>query len=173
MPEAVLGECCTHIAADGSATRLTDQGKKWVLSQSRRMASSGLRVLAMAYGPTLDELTFAGVIGMEDPPREGVAEAVHQLHQSGVGVLMVTGDSKETALAIGKRCGIIGPRQCAMEMQHDSDVIDTFPASHNPFDDVEFGAGLGEAVYLDFDVVVCCVHLDIILVVDMFFHLQR
>lgn len=142
MPEAVLGECFTHIAADGSATPLTDQGKIWVLSQSRRMASSGLRVLAMAYGPSLDDLTFAGVIGMEDPPREGVAEAVHLLHQSGVSVLMVTGDSKETALAIGKRCGIIGPRQCAMEMQHDSDVMETFPSSHNPFDDIEFGAGL-------------------------------
>mmetsp|Transcript_17087 Transcript_17087/g.32320 ORF Transcript_17087/g.32320 Transcript_17087/m.32320 type:complete len:1098 (-) Transcript_17087:51-3344(-) len=142
MPEAVLGESSTHITADGSASPLTDQGKKWVLSQSRRMASSGLRVLAMAYGPTLDQLTFAGVVGMEDPPREGVAEAVHHLHQSGVTVLMVTGDSKETALAIGKRCGIIGPRQCAMEMQHDSDVIQTFPCSHNPFDDVEFGGGL-------------------------------
>jgi len=142
MPEAVLGECKSHIAADGSATQLTDKGRRRVLSQSRRMASSGLRVLAMAYGSQLDDLIFAGIFGMEDPPREGVAEAVLSLQKSGVLVLMVTGDSKETALAIGKRCGIIGSRQCAIEMRHDSDIIDTFPPSHNPFDDLEFGAGL-------------------------------
>ena len=40
----------------------------------RKMAASGLRVLAMAYGPSLDNLTFAGIIGLEDPPREGVTE---------------------------------------------------------------------------------------------------
>jgi Ca2+-transporting ATPase len=150
MPEAVLCECVTHITSDGRATLLTDQGKKWVLSHSRKMASSGLRVLAMAYGPSLDDLTFAGLIGMEDPPREGVAEAVHQLHQSGVSVLMVTGDSKETALAIGKKCGIIGSRQCAVEMQHDSDVIDMIHNSHTEFEDFEFGAGLGESSYYFF-----------------------
>lgn len=141
MPEAVLGECNSHIAADGSATKFTEKGKIRVLSQSRRMASSGLRVLAMAYGPSLEDLIFAGVVGMEDPPREGVEDAVHQLHQSGVTVVMVTGDSKETALAIGKRCGIIGSRQCDMEMEIDSNIIDTYPSSHNPFDDLEFGAG--------------------------------
>jgi len=144
MPEAVLGECESHIAADGSAAKFTDIGRRRVLSQSRRMAASGLRVLAMAYGHSLEDLTFAGVVGMEDPPREGVAEAVHNLHKSGVAVLMVTGDSKETALAIGKRCGIIGSRQCAMEMQYKSDIIDMHPPSHNPFDDLEFGAGLGK-----------------------------
>jgi Ca2+-transporting ATPase len=73
------------------------------------MAANGLRVLGMAYGPSLDDLTFAGVIGMEDPPREGVAEAVGALRSGGVNVLMVTGDSKETAIAIAKRCGIVGP----------------------------------------------------------------
>ena len=144
MPEAVLGECKSHIAADGSATEFTEIGRRRVLSQSRRMAASGLRVLAMAYGPSLDDLIFAGVIGMEDPPREGVAEAVRNLHKSGVSVMMVTGDSKETALAIGKRCGIIGSSQCAIEMQHDSDIIGMHPPSHNPFDDLEFGAGLGK-----------------------------
>jgi Ca2+-transporting ATPase len=62
----------------------------------------------MAYGPNLEELTFAGVVGMEDPPRDGVAESVWQLRHGGVRVMMVTGDSKETALAIARRCGIIG-----------------------------------------------------------------
>ena len=71
MPDAVLGECESHIAADGSAAKFTDIGRRRVLSQSRRMAASGLRILAMAYGHSLEDLTFAGVVGMEDPPREG------------------------------------------------------------------------------------------------------
>ena len=51
------------------------------------MAASGLRVLAMAYGPALDDLTFAGVVGMEDPPREGVPEIVRKLRRGGVKVM--------------------------------------------------------------------------------------
>ncbi len=72
------------------------------------LSFSGLRVLAMAYGPALDNLTFAGIIGLEDPPREGVVESVIQLEKGGVKVIMVTGDSKETAIAIARRCGILG-----------------------------------------------------------------
>ena len=108
MPESILGECQTHTGADGSAVPLTEMGKSRALAQSRRMAAAGLRVLAMAYGPSLDTLSFAGIIGLEDPPREGVVESVNHLKRSGVKVLMVTGDSKETAVAIAKRCGIIG-----------------------------------------------------------------
>ena len=127
MPESIIGDCKTHIATDGSATPFTEEGRKLVLTQSRRMASSGLRVLAMAYGTGLDDLTFAGIVGMEDPPRKGVAEAVNQLQMGGVSVLMVTGDSKETAIAIAKRCGIIQSRQSL--------------SSHS-FSDLETGTGL-------------------------------
>jgi Ca2+-transporting ATPase len=109
MPESVLADCRTYAAADGSGKVLTEHDKAVILTQSRRMAASGFRVLAMAYGVSLQqELTFAGLIGMEDPPRIGVAEAVRQLRRGGVKVMMVTGDSKETALNIARRCGIIG-----------------------------------------------------------------
>jgi Ca2+-transporting ATPase len=60
------------------------------------MAVCGLRVLAIAYGPSLDDLTFAGIVGLEDPPREGVPQSVANLEKSGVTTIMVTGDSKET-----------------------------------------------------------------------------
>jgi len=153
MPEAVLGECSTHIAADGSATNLTEKGRRRALLQSRKMAASGLRVLAMAYGLSLENLTFAGLIGMEDPPREGVVDAVRQLRRSGVTVLMVTGDSKETALSIAKRCGIVGDysynhleygenedipsSMCTIESESSS-----FGYSSSHYDDIEDGAGL-------------------------------
>ena len=72
------------------------------------MAASGMRVLALGYGQSIGELIFVGIVGMEDPPRRGVIESVRHLRSGGVKVLMVTGDSKETALAIAERCGIIG-----------------------------------------------------------------
>lgn len=108
MPEAILGECQTHTAHDGSAVPLTESGKARALAESRKMAGCGLRVLAMAYGPSLETLTFAGIVGLEDPPREGVVESVAHLERGGVKVIMVTGDSRETAIAIAKRCGILG-----------------------------------------------------------------
>ena len=108
MPEAVLGECSTHTCLDGSATPLTDQGRLLALSAGRKMALSGLRVLGVAYGPSLEDLTFAGLVGMEDPPRIGTLEAVTELRRGGVAVIMMTGDSKETALAVARRCGIVG-----------------------------------------------------------------
>lgn len=108
MPEKILGECTTYITADGSSAPLTEEGKGQALRQSRSMAAGGLRVLAMAFGPSIEELVFAGLVGMEDPPREGVAECVRELRRGGVKVMMVTGDSKETALAIARRCGILG-----------------------------------------------------------------
>ena len=65
-------------------------------------------VYSLAYGPSLSTLTFAGIVGLEDPPREGVVESINHLEKGGVQVIMVTGDSKETAIAIAKRCGILG-----------------------------------------------------------------
>lgn len=109
MPESILAECRSFVGADGSPISMNEENKSLVLSQSRQMAANGLRCLAMAYGVSLDLLTFAGIVAMEDPARENVADSVRKLRQGGVRVLMVTGDSKETALAIARRCGIVGP----------------------------------------------------------------
>lgn len=108
MPESILADCTTYTGRDGKSLPLDVEMKSRVLSNAQRMAASGLRVLAVAYGKSVDTLTLAGVVGMEDPPREGVAESVFQLRQGGVRVMMVTGDSQETAMAIAKRCGIVG-----------------------------------------------------------------
>lgn len=62
----------------------------------------GLRVLALAKGKSLQDLIFMGIVGLTDPPRPLVRETIEILRQSGVRVKMVTGDSQETAVAIGK-----------------------------------------------------------------------
>lgn len=62
-------------------------------------------MLAFASGPQLGSLTFLGLVGILDPPRSGVKEAVATLIGSGVAVKMITGDSQETAVSIGNAGG--------------------------------------------------------------------
>ena len=61
-----------------------------------------LAVIALAMGSDKQQLSFLGIMGLLDPPRPGVREAVHTLLESGVEVKMLTGDARETALTIGK-----------------------------------------------------------------------
>ena len=59
-------------------------------------------VVAMAYGEDLNRMCFAGIVGMWDPPRKNVVSSVETLIEGGVDVKMITGDSLDTARAIGK-----------------------------------------------------------------------
>lgn len=63
--------------------------------------STGMRVLALAKGKSLQDLVYMGIVGITDPPRPLVRESIEILRESGVRVKMVTGDSQETAVAVG------------------------------------------------------------------------
>ena len=63
-------------------------------------------VLALAKGHSLGHLSFVGMVGILDPPREGIKDAVRILSAANVDVKMITGDSKETAISIGKCCAL-------------------------------------------------------------------
>ncbi len=118
-PELVL-ERCTHWERDGRREPLTDEIRREILAVNDRMAQSALRVLGLAcrdladpapgYTPeTLEvELTFLGLAGMIDPPREEVKKAIADCHASGIRTVMVTGDHKLTAAAIARELGILG-----------------------------------------------------------------
>ena len=82
------------------------------------MASRALRVIAVAYKDINKmpsdiqeelekDLNFVGLIGMIDPPREGVKEAVYTCKRAGIKTVMITGDNKDTAIRIAKEIGII------------------------------------------------------------------
>jgi len=75
------------------------------------LGGKGLRVLALARGLEDGKLTFLGLVAMQDPPRPGVPGAVRTLGESGVRTVMLTGDAKETALAIGDQIGLFGDQQ--------------------------------------------------------------
>jgi magnesium-transporting ATPase (P-type) len=115
-PERVLDMCDAMLRADGPAPLDREE----VLEAGRTLASQGLRVLGMAYG-VLDEppaphrieepqaLTFLGLQGSMDPPRRGVRTAIEGCQESGMRVVMITGDHAATARAIGEQLGIAGP----------------------------------------------------------------
>ncbi|GAA6029522.1 hypothetical protein JCM8097_003720 [Rhodosporidiobolus ruineniae] len=106
--EPVLARCRTYLRSDGSTTPLDPGVAKLISSKAIELASLGLRVVAMAYGAASDgdALTFAGFQGMMDPPRPGVADAIAQLALGGIQVVMITGDSEQTAVAIAQQLGI-------------------------------------------------------------------
>jgi cation-transporting ATPase F len=118
-PEDVLPMC--ELAYGG--TRLE---RERMLAQAHRLATQGLRVLATAVGDaprdvvdeerslSLPPLAFSGLLGMIDPPRQGVKEAVRGCQQAGIRVLMITGDHAATALAIGRTLGIAEPGSVAV-----------------------------------------------------------
>lgn len=79
-----------------------------------KMASNGLRVLALADCTSEKvyedlecyELTFKGLVGLQDPPKEGVEEAIKLCKKAGIRVVMITGDYSKTAMAIGEEIGL-------------------------------------------------------------------
>ncbi|NXF29105.1 AT2C2 ATPase, partial [Nyctibius bracteatus] len=105
---------CTLYNSGGISLSLTPQQKVFYQQEEKRMGSSGLRVLALASGPELGKLTFLGLVGIIDPPRAGVREAVQVLLESGVSVKMITGDALETAVAIGQNIGLCNGKLKAM-----------------------------------------------------------
>ena len=116
-PDRLLSRC-THIL-NGSAVAITDADKQQVLSANAEMAEQALRVLAAAYkdvdalpeGELTGEhlecgLTFVGLIGMIDPPRMEVKQAVAECYGAGIRPVMITGDHKLTAVAIARELDI-------------------------------------------------------------------
>ncbi|TRY56928.1 hypothetical protein DNTS_020345 [Danionella cerebrum] len=122
---------CTSYQSKGVKLPLTNQQRELYQQQKSYMGTAGLRVLAFASGPEMGSLTFLGLVGIIDPPREGVKEAVATLISSGVAVKMITGDSQETAASIASRLGLYtkgsqclsGDEVDQMEIQHLSQIV--------------------------------------------------
>ncbi|CAF4751665.1 unnamed protein product [Rotaria sp. Silwood1] len=90
----------------GAAAQLTEQKVREFMADSNQMGAKGLRVLAMATGTSLEDLTYVGMVGIIDPERPQVEQAIAQLKAGGVMVKMITGDAEKTAKAIASRLKI-------------------------------------------------------------------
>lgn len=93
---------CTKYSFNGEVQPMTPAKEQEVNAEVHEIAKKGLRVITMAKGTSLNDLVYVGAVGICDPPRPRVREAISILKESGVQVKMVTGDSVDTAVAIGK-----------------------------------------------------------------------
>ncbi|XP_044284009.1 calcium-transporting ATPase type 2C member 2 [Varanus komodoensis] len=118
-------EHCTMFNSGGLALPLTPQQRAVYAQEEKRMGSLGLRVLALASGLELGSLTFLGLVGIIDPPRHGVKDAVRVLIESGVSVKMITGDALETASAIGQSIGLCNGRMNTMSGEELENIADS------------------------------------------------
>ncbi|MBI2579734.1 MAG: calcium-translocating P-type ATPase, SERCA-type [Candidatus Aenigmarchaeota archaeon] len=102
---------CSRIYKNGRIEKITDSDRKEILKANEEFTGAALRVLAFAFksvGRSYREgdLVFAGLQGMIDPPRPEVKAAIQQCKDAGIKVVMITGDHKNTALAIARELGI-------------------------------------------------------------------
>lgn len=115
-PEVLLSRC-SHILIGGNAVSLTEDMREAVTQAYQSFAQDGLRTLALARrllpaSDDIDEATaesdlvFLGVTGMIDPPREEVRDAIAKTRSAGIRIIMMTGDSPDTALAIARQIGL-------------------------------------------------------------------
>lgn len=119
-PDVVLSWCSAVATKDGP--KPLDPGEREQISRANEeLAGWGLRVLAVAYRPlsslpadpspeTVErDFVFLGLLGMQDPPRPEVPEALAKARRAGLRTIMITGDHMSTAVAIAKQIGLLHP----------------------------------------------------------------
>ena len=116
--DEILKKCDSYLYKGSVRHNLSDYAE-WIRTNNEHMANEALRVLAFAYKeidhvPSKYEmenlesgLTFIGMVGMIDPPREEAKKAVEKCKHAGIKTVMITGDHKATAVAIAKKIGIL------------------------------------------------------------------
>ncbi|RPI04008.1 MAG: calcium-transporting P-type ATPase, PMR1-type [Ignavibacteriae bacterium] len=131
-PEVILGTC-SFVSRNGKPVPLTDAERKDIVDHGHRMGEDALRVLGFAEkilepDETIDarvehDMVFLGLMGMIDPPRPEVKQAIKLCEQSGIKPVMITGDHKITAVAVARELGILnnGGVITGTELEHLSD----------------------------------------------------
>lgn len=112
-PEIILAKCKNIQKATG-VKKLTVKDKADIFAIWEKMATSAFRTIALAYRQASssdkkeleEDLIFLGLAGIEDPPREEVAESLRVCREAGIAVKMITGDNKKTAVSIAEQIGL-------------------------------------------------------------------
>ncbi|MBQ1827070.1 MAG: HAD family hydrolase, partial [Erysipelotrichaceae bacterium] len=124
--EIVLEHCTGYLDEDNQIVEMTPELKEKILSGVKGFADRALRVLGLGYrvytqlpesfdaDKIEDNLIFVGYVGMIDPCRPEVYNAIEECRQAGIKPVMITGDHIDTAVAIGKDLGIISDASQAM-----------------------------------------------------------
>ncbi len=121
--------CCTLQNVAGNIVPLTSADKLRINEAASQMSAEALRTLGLAYkkdisSPSEKELIFLGFVGMIDPVREEAKTAIDTFKSAGVKTVMITGDHKNTALAIAKELGIADSTNACLSGEELSDMSD-------------------------------------------------
>ncbi len=129
-PDIVL-KLCDRIYVSGKIRKMTPADRESVEKANEQFASEALRVLGFAYKPVKNSaeqseknLIFVGLQAMIDPPRPEAKVAIEKCRQSGIRVVMITGDHKLTAVAIAKELGIEGKAVTGDELDRIKNLVD-------------------------------------------------
>lgn len=134
-PDEILKHC-TRIFKNGKVSPLTDADRDAVLKKNKEFADRALRVLACGYKQLScvpedqspdnieNELVFCGLVGMIDPVRPEVKAAIEECRGAGIRPIMITGDHKDTAVAIALELGIIKDKSEAITGAELDDISD-------------------------------------------------
>ena len=134
-PDEILKNC-TRIFKNGEVSPLTDADRDAVLKKNKEFADRALRVLACGYKQLScvpedqspdnieNELVFCGLVGMIDPVRPEVKAAIEECRGAGIRPIMITGDHKDTAVAIALELGIIKDKSEAITGAELDDISD-------------------------------------------------
>lgn len=118
-PESIIEQTTSVLMKDGKTKDWNKQQETDICDQFEQMTKQGMRVLALAYKDVasskktleekdLNDLTLVGIVGLIDPPRPEVKEALATAHQAGIRVIMATGDHPLTAEAVAREINLIG-----------------------------------------------------------------
>ena len=136
-PEKLIEKCKFYLDNDGIATELTEEKRKTLKSHIKGLTEKAMRCIALTISDKTDdglpdEMNLLGVIGVVDPVRNEVPEAVKIAHKAGIQVIEITGDCMETAKAVAMEAGIYKPGDLAVtndefEAMSDVKVKETIP----------------------------------------------
>ncbi len=118
-PEKLIEKCKFYLDKNGSVIELTEEKRKALQSHIKGLTEKAMRCIALTIsdkaGDSLpDEMDFLGIIGVVDPVRSEVPEAVKIAHKAGIQVIEITGDCMETAKAVAMEAGIYKPGDLAV-----------------------------------------------------------
>ncbi|KAK5046401.1 hypothetical protein LTR84_008203 [Exophiala bonariae] len=147
--EQILSRCDTYLTKDGQEFIIDEKRRQEAHAAAKSMAEEGLRVIGFASGTVRNKqrqnsrsstplgekksnevdpytgLCFAGLVGMNDPPRKDVHRSIKRLMNGGVKVIMITGDAETTAMAIAKKLGMpVNPASSASRSVFRGDELD-------------------------------------------------
>lgn len=154
-PEAVLN-ACTGQTGDQASQEFAETQRRYWHTRTEDMASRGKRVLAVATksvsdpdAPVYGDLTFLGLMGLYDPPRQDVPQAIAQCHSAGIKIKMITGDHAVTAKSIAQAVGLSGPDAKVVEGRQLRPLADMQPQDFQTIRETDIFARVSPAQKLD------------------------